>query len=223
MWADQVRAVNAANRAASLAYESCVESAAAFGCGRLRLLALPAALPTDPKVKGKAKAAQPPAAVLAPEEIAYAAVAQLRLTPPRPMIGPPPELNEWKMAAVGYPLWLWAEGDLNPAPVSDSVFDIAVSLDARLTKVVFDMGDGHKVVCTDLQHRWVQGRVAPGTPSPACGYAYPRPSLPNGSYTITAHAVWAIDWTINGTRGTLPLFQDATTEVPVGELQVLIR
>ena len=138
------------------------------------------------------------------------------------MIGPSPDLNQWKMAAVGYPLWLSADGNTNPAPVTDSVADLAVSLDAHLVRVVFDMGDGNKVHCADLSTKWTPA-VTPGTTSPTCGYAYQEPSLPAGSYTVTANAVWAIDWTINGTTGTLPLYQSASTDIPVGELQVLVR
>ncbi|MFL6064755.1 MAG: hypothetical protein ACJ72G_08820 [Friedmanniella sp.] len=184
------------------------------------------ALPSAPNIRqaGKAPAATaPPAApALSPEQVAYIASARIRLTAPKPMIGPSPELNEWKMAAVGYPLWLWADGNLDPAPVSDSVLDIAVSLDPRLVRVVFDMGDGHKVTCSNLGTRWTHS-VKPGTKSPSCGYAYPRPSLPAGAYTVTANAVWAIDWTINGATGTIPFFQSASTQIPVGELQVLVR
>lgn len=159
---------------------------------------------------------------LSPQEAAYVATARLRLTAPTPGIGPSPDLNRWKIAAVGYPLWLWADGTLNPAPVSDSVAGLAVSLNAHLVKVVFDMGDGHKVTCTDLTRRWTNF-VTPGAPSAVCGYAYPKPSLPQGSYTVTANAVWAIDWQINGTTGTIPFYQSATTTIPVGELQVLTR
>ncbi|WP_375425100.1 hypothetical protein [uncultured Friedmanniella sp.] len=138
------------------------------------------------------------------------------------MIGPSPDLNEWKIAAVGYPLWLWTDGTTNPAPVTDSVYDISVGLDAHLVKVVFDMGDGHKVACTDVSREWTAD-VAAGAESPSCGYRYPKPSLPRGSYTVTANAVWAIDWNVNGTTGTIPFYQSATTKIPVGELQVLVR
>ena len=56
-----------------------------------------------------------------------------------------------------------------------------------------------------------------------CGYAYSNPSLPNGSYTVTANAVWAIDWSINGATGSIPFYQSASSQIPVGELQVLVR
>jgi hypothetical protein len=41
-----------------------------------------------------------------------AAIAAARLQLPRipPGIGPSPDINQWNMAAVGYPLWLWADG-----------------------------------------------------------------------------------------------------------------
>lgn len=166
-----------------------------------------------------ALAAQP---ALSPEQAAYVAFAKLRLTAPKPMIGPSPDLNEWKMAAVGYPLWLWADGTVDPAPVTDSVYDISVGLDAHLVKVVFDMGDGHRVSCADVGRHWTSA-VAAGSESPSCGYRYQKPSLPEGSYTVTANAVWAIDWNVNGVTGTIPFYQSASTTIPVGELQVLVR
>ncbi len=179
-------------------------------------------LPTGLNLRIAGEPADTPPAGVTAEDLAYMAVAELTLSPPRPMIGPPPTINEWKMAAVGYPMWLWAEGTLDPPPVADSVYNVAVSLDARLERVVFDMGDGHRVSCTDLTRRWHRG-ITPAAKSPTCGYTYQQPSLPDGDYTITAHAVWAIDWTINATRGTIPLYQTATTQLPVGELQVLVR
>ena len=170
------------------------------------------------------QAGNPPEArpALPPRTLAYMAVAELRLTAPIPTIGPSPDANRWKMAAVGYPLWLAADGDLDPATVSDSVLDVSVSLNPRLVKVVFDMGDGERVTCTDLSRRWTPA-VEPGAESPTCGHTYTKPSLPKGDYPVTATSVWAIDWTVNGATGTLPFSNSATTQLPVGELQVLVR
>ena len=158
---------------------------------------------------------------LSPEQVAYVAVARIRLVAPRPGIGPPPSINEWKMAAVGYPLWLWADGVTDPPAVSDSVFGLFVSLDPRVQRVDFLMGDGRVVTCPGAGVRW--GRwVEPGTPS-SCGYRYRRPSLPGGTYTVTARTHWAIHWNANGVRGTIPYVQTSSTQLPVGELQVLVR
>lgn len=217
----RLAAAIAVNDAARNAQGQCIDNGAELACNRFEQNALPD-VPDIRQAGDPADPAAPAPPALSPQEVAYIATARLQLTPPKPVIGPSPESNEWKMAAVGYPLWLWADGDADPAPVGDSVADIAVSLDAELVKVVFDMGDGHKVTCSDLSTRWTAA-VPPGTKSPSCGYAYEKPSLPAGSYTITANAVWAIDWNINGTTGTIPLYQSATTEIPVGELQVLVR
>lgn len=226
VYREKLSAAIAANKAATNARGRCVQSGNGLNCGRFQTTALPA----DPGIRqaanpgpaAPAAAAAPVAPAITPEQAAYIASARLRLTAPEPTIGPAPEINEWGMAAVGYPLWLWAEGDLDPAPVSDSVFDLAVSLDARLVEVVFDMGDGGRVRCSDVGTRWSRS-VEPGAKSPTCGYAYQEPSLPNGSYTVTANAVWAVDWAINGTTGTIPFYQSASTQIPVGELQVLVR
>jgi hypothetical protein len=43
-------------------------------------------------------------------QAAAIAVARLQLPKIPPGIGPSPDINPWKMAAVGYPLWLWADG-----------------------------------------------------------------------------------------------------------------
>lgn len=205
------------NNSVAAARARCTESAG-LACNGGQFRNLPASLDVRPA----GDPADPPATVVSPQQAAYIAVARLQLTPPQPRIGPPPSINRWKMAAVGYPMWLWADGTLNPAPVADSVYDLTVSLDARLVKVTYAMGDGHAVTCTDNSRRWTRS-VAPAAPSPTCGYTYRKPSLPEGDYTVTANAVWAVDWSVNGTTGTLPFYQSASTQLPVGELQVLNR
>ena len=44
--------------------------------------------------------------VLDPNAVARELMVRLQLPDPTPQIGPDPEGNEWKMGAVGYPLWL---------------------------------------------------------------------------------------------------------------------
>ena len=163
-----------------------------------------------------------PQITLTPTEVAYIAFARLNLTPPALGIGPSPERNKWKMAAVGYPLWLWGEGVTDPAPVSDAVFNLYVSLDARVASIDFDMGDGHTVTCEGTGSEWTT-TVKAGQPSPTCGYTYQKPSLPKSKYTVTVRTHWAVDWNINGATGTIPFIQASSTTIPVGELQVLVR
>ncbi len=163
-----------------------------------------------------------PQIFLTPEQVAYIAFARLHLEPLKPVIGPPPELNRWKMAAVGYPLWLSGGGNAHPPAVWDQVFNLRVRLEARVKSVDFLMGDGNVVTCDGPGLPWTPA-VKPGDRSPACGYQYAKPSLPEGNYTVTARTHWNVNWTINSQTGVIPMIQASSVELPVGELQVLIR
>lgn len=222
-------------RAAIASYTARLNSAnaclqAGSGAGRCRLPAAPelgVQVATATLLPGQtqdtaADPNTPPPVVLTPQQVAYIAFARLKLTAPTPGVGPPPSINEWKMAAVGYPLWLWGEGDIDPAPVSDSVGGLSVSLEAHVSKIVFDMGDGSKVTCRGAGQKWTRS-VLPGQKSPVCGHVYAKPSLPRGPYKITATTHWAVAWTVTGQRGVIPFVQVASNALPVGELQVLVR
>jgi hypothetical protein len=155
-------------------------------------------------------------------QAAAIAVARLQLPTIAPGIGPSPELNPWNMAAVGYPLWLWANGPTHVGPVSDSVAGLSVSLEAEVSSLTFRMGDGHVVNCPGTGNPWTTA-VEPGRESPNCGYSYAKPSLPADTYTVAAIANWAVTWTSNGQSGVINVPAVDTTELPVGELQVLVR
>jgi hypothetical protein len=155
-------------------------------------------------------------------QAAAIAVARLQLPKIPPGIGPSPDINPWNMAAVGYPLWLWADGSTHVGPISDSVAGLSVSLEAEVSGLSFRMGDGHTVTCAGSGHPWTTA-VPPGTKSPSCGYTYAEPSLPDNAYTVAAIANWAVTWTSNSQSGVINVPAVATTELPVGELQVLVR
>jgi hypothetical protein len=157
-----------------------------------------------------------------PGQAAAIAVARLQLPKVSPGIGPSPDINPWNMAAVGYPLWLWADGPTHVGPISDSVAGLSVSLDAEVSSLTFRMGDGHTVTCAGSGHPWTTA-VQPGTESPNCGYTYAKPSLPDNTYTVAAIANWAVTWTSNGQSGVINVPVVDTVELPVGELQVLVR
>jgi hypothetical protein len=220
-WKAQVVAAQAHNGALATSWNQCVSTSGDYACGQY--LVGNQALPGQPNIAiaGDPRAAAPP---IPPEVVAYQAVAELKLRAPNPVIGPDPKLNKWDTAVVGYPLWLAVDGDTTPPPVTDSVYDVSVSLQARLTKVVFAMGDGRRVTCSGAQvtHPWTPS-VATNAESPWCGYTYQ--SIPKGSrtYAVTANAYWAVDWQVNGATGTLPFHQSTTVQLPVSELQVLTR
>ncbi|HET9646751.1 MAG TPA: hypothetical protein VFP34_00780 [Microlunatus sp.] len=181
-------------------------------------------VPNSKPKKGKKPAKGQPASYvvqITPEQAAMMAVAQLRLPAVAPGIGPDPSINRWNMAAVGYPLWLWADGRTHVGPVSQSVANLYVSLDARLTSVTYEMGDGHTVRCAGPGTKWTRS-VKAGQPG-SCGYRYTRASLPKGSYTVRAVSHWSVTWVVGGQSGVVPMDQEGTRQLAVGELQVLIR
>ncbi|OYO19286.1 hypothetical protein CGZ93_12950 [Enemella dayhoffiae] len=148
--------------------------------------------------------------------VAQRAVLQLRVPAPVARVGPDPSVNEWKMAVVGYPLWLWAEGqDRYDATVTEQ--GITLMLSARRTSTRFDLGDGTVKFCgwTTPYH----SGVAPAAPSPSCGHRYLRPSPKGGSYAVSATTFWEVTWSGLGQTGTLPLERvGPTMRLPVGEL-----
>ncbi len=161
----------------------------------------------------------PERAVVSLEAIARTLVVRLKLPDPTPRFGPDPTANEWKMAAVGYPLWLWTDG---PTEVTSRVeaYGVSFTLRARWRSTTFDMGDGHQVRCT--QTRAYPKAAKPGTASPVCGYTYTKASLPKGNYTVTATSSWRISWSALGQSGTLPGSHTASQSLPVGELNALV-
>ena len=169
--------------------------------------------PAAPSGPGPAPAAPPPPD---PREVARRAVLQLEIPAPNANIGPDPKVNEWKMAVVGYPLWLWTTG---PDRIDRTVTEqgITLNLSARRVTTKFDLGDGTVKFCgmTTPYHPGVQ----PGTESPSCGHRYQEPSLPKGKYSVAATTRWEISWSALGQSGVLPLErQGPVTQLPVGEL-----
>ena len=230
--AAKYRAELAKYRASVAQFQSCTSgSTTNFSTCSGRLLPPPAPLQepiqtADQPAQGAAPQqpaqAQAPVVVLTTEEVAYMAVAQLTLRAPKVGIGPPPEINEWDMAAVGYPLWLWADGETGPVSSSQSVGGLTVGLSASVDRIVFDMGDGERVSCNGSGKRWTRA-VTPGAESPSCGYRYEDPSLPKGNYTVNMTTFWSVRWNLNGDTGVISYPQTSSTTLPVGELQVLVR
>ncbi|MGV8908404.1 MAG: hypothetical protein ACOH1Y_05430 [Propionicimonas sp.] len=151
--------------------------------------------------------------------VARTLIVGLHLPDPTPRIGPDPTHNEWKMAAVGFPLWLWTDG---PTTVSNQVraYGITFTLRADWQSTTFDMGDGHHLTCTSTPV--YPTNITPGTKSPDCGYTYLTSSLPKGNYPVTATTNWRIRWTALGQTGSIPGTHTGTWSLPVGELNALV-
>jgi len=152
--------------------------------------------------------------------IARTLAVQLKLPPATPQFGPDPTNNEWKMLAVGFPIWLWTEGPRAKSTVATAT-GLTFRLSAELRSTTFAMGDGKTITCAAMTP--YRSSVKPGTPSPTCGYAYSKPSLPTGRYTVTATAQWQVNWSVEGFTGSFPVSYSDSASLPIGELQALNR
>lgn len=155
-----------------------------------------------------------------PVRLARSVVARLNLPRPTPIFGPDPKKNEWKMLAVGFPIWLTTEGARRKS-VSTSADGLDLTLTADLQSTTFAMGDGSQVTCTAMTPFTASSKA--GSASPTCGHTYTKPSLPKGSYTVTATANWLINWSVDGFSGSFPMSYSDSAQLAIGELQALNR
>lgn len=153
------------------------------------------------------------------EALARQVIVRLRLPDPTPRIGPDPEDNEWRMAAVGFPLWLWTDGPRTVRAV-ETAYGVRFTLRADWVSTTFSMGDGRSRTCTAT--RPYPSSAKPGSASPSCGYTYQRASLPDGSYRVTATTRWRISWSALGLSGTLPGTHAGSRTLRVGEVHSLV-
>jgi len=153
------------------------------------------------------------------EALARQVIVRLRLPDPTPRIGPEPEDNEWRMAAVGFPLWLWTDGPRTVRAV-ETAYGVRFTLRADWVSTTFSMGDGRSRTCTAT--RPYPDSAKPGSASPSCGYTYQRASLPDGSYRVTATTRWRISWSALGLSGTLPGTHAGSRTLRVGEVHSLV-
>jgi hypothetical protein len=136
-------------------------------------------------------------------------------------MNPPPERGE----VTNFESWLWVTGPWEPVNAQATAGPVTVTTTATPDRVVWNTGDGHKVVCS-----------GPGTPydpskPPApqhsdCTYTWPASSArqPGGTYTVTATVEWHATWTATemGAGGDLGLVnRSSSLSVRVTEIQAL--
>lgn len=137
-------------------------------------------------------------------------------------IGIAPRPGAGSMGYVGLPVYLWVDQPgpqtFGPVTRSASAGGVTVTVTARVQEVRWSMGDGHTVVCAGpgTPYRDAFG----GKPSPDCGHTYTAPRDP---YPVTATSHWVVTWAGGGQSGTIPLDLTATTQIRIGEVQVLVQ
>lgn len=167
--------------------------------------------------------AQTPASASAQPQITYADVAAwaqyasatLTIPAPTPVIGPDPMKNEWKMLAVGLPVWVWSTepSTLTQTSTTDG---ITISFQAVRSATTIDWGDGSSTMCRSMTPR-AAGTPAM-TPSPDCGHVYQK----KNEYTVRATSLWTVFWSALGFNGTLYLPRSASSPLTIGELHAVL-
>ncbi|MET7458714.1 ATP/GTP-binding protein [Streptomyces sp. NPDC005574] len=165
----------------------------------------------------------PQAATVDPAVLAQRAVDSMKLAGPD--IASPRPTGKY---LVGMPMWMWVNQSpttYGPNTASASAGGVSVTATAKVSKIVWQTGDGTAVTCT-----------GPGTPytaaagksdSPTCGHTYTRTSTgqPEGRYQITATSTWTINWQVTSgggaQAGQLTETRQSQVSAPLTELQVL--
>ena len=160
-----------------------------------------------------------PASPPDPRVLAQQAIALMRLRAIN--IGIVPEPRPGSVGIIGMPTWMWAQNlsqsTWGPITKSASAGGSMVTATAKVDRVVWAMGDGSTVACT-----------GPGTAyqdsfgkksSPSCGHTYTR----QGTYTVRATSYWTVLWAGIGQSGTISLNFTQTTNITMGEAQVLTQ
>ncbi|SCE66678.1 hypothetical protein GA0074695_0159 [Micromonospora viridifaciens] len=162
-----------------------------------------------------------------PEELARRALASIRLLPPE--IAVAPERSKGP-GLVGLPVWMWAgrgESYFGPLRASASDRGLTVWIEARVTRVVWDMGDGTPgITCTGPGTPYDANGPRAGRTSPDCGYhrGYARAD----TYQVRATTHWTVRWwggdiTRERARQIPQTRESGTVAVQINELQVVTR
>ncbi|MBV9022528.1 MAG: hypothetical protein JO362_01695 [Streptomycetaceae bacterium] len=126
---------------------------------------------------------------------------------------------------VGLPVWLWdrtSPTTWGPVSASASAAGITVTATAKVTQIVWSMGDGSSVTCSTAGTPY---QASYGNrPSPDCGHIYQQTSAgqSGGVFPLQAVSTWSVAWTATtGQTGTITTIRTSNSQVAIGQLQVL--
>lgn len=157
-----------------------------------------------------------------PAQLAQQALAKVHLLGAQIGVAPSPNGS----GLVGLPVWLWTAvtpGTWGPQTATATGGGITVTITAKASRIVWDMGDGHSVTCGNPGTAYAASYGSAA--SPTCGYRYASPSSsaahPHGRYTISATTYWTVNWSGGGQSGVLTPTSRAQTSIEIGEVQVV--
>ncbi|MDO5067599.1 MAG: hypothetical protein Q4D96_10005 [Propionibacteriaceae bacterium] len=161
-----------------------------------------------------------------PAVVAQQAIQSMNLHMGTLASNPPESADPSIMGLVGYPVWLWisdpSESTTGPITRSATAGSVTVTATATLSSIRWSMGDGTTVTCLGAGTPW--SSAAGAAESPTCGHTYQQTSAeqPNLQYPVTATATWDIQWTGGGQSGSQTLTFSDSTNLRIGEAQVLL-
>ena len=109
-----------------------------------------------------------------------------------------------------------------PNTATASAGAVTVTATAKVSQIVWDMGDGH----TGHLHHGRHARTSRPTArrvhrTAATATATPPRTKPGQKYPVTATSTWTIDWRGGGQTGQLTQTRQSQTQVSIGQLKVL--
>lgn len=147
-----------------------------------------------------------------------------QITPPGPVIRMSPRV-EWEQI-VQLPTWMWIDpGAWRPRTARAEAGRTWAEATATPARVVWDMGNGDRVVCEGPGTPYDEGRHE-ATQRTGCSYTYRKSSAgqPGDTYTVRATLVYDVGWEgsagAGGNLGTIT--RTSTARIRVAELQALV-
>ncbi|MFE6894801.1 ATP/GTP-binding protein [Streptomyces sp. NPDC057694] len=167
-------------------------------------------------------AADPPDDGVDPAQLAQQAVDSMKLDGPDIDINPKPGGR----GLVGMPVWMAVEPSattFGPNTASASAGGVTVTATAKVSKIVWSMGDGTSVTCNgpgSVYHKSYGMKR-----SPDCGHIYRTSSTDaaGGTFAVTATATWNINWQATGlaANGQLTEVRDSQVALTIVESQAV--
>lgn len=156
----------------------------------------------------------PAAPAVTAAQVAQMAISQLAIR--RPKIGSAPCTTAGCKGTVGVPVWVWTE-PWRPLTATAAVGGLSVTATARVSNVLWALGDGTVFTCTTAGMAY---KTDFGFSKPDCGHVggYKRA----GTYQIGATYQWEISWTGAAAGSTTMQTRSSTPAFPVSEYQAVV-